>query len=546
MWEMNTVFSKSEARAYILAERKTYTTLEKQQRNEIVVNKIETHPLFRSSKTVALYFPIQGELDITALTKESTKVFLFPAFVENELKYVLPKSNTQFIKRYNFFEPAEFTVYLDKIDLFLVPCLAVNEYSQRLGYGKGNIDRYFAKLNYPASLIHVADRLISFEAEAYDVKCRDIVTPFKNTALILAAGESARFGENKVLKKLGNLPVFMHSVNTFLKNSFECILVAQTEVLQAFSNSEFKNPAVFTLIGKESRFMSMQTGLNLATGTYVYVHDAARPVILAEDLKNIKTVLETKQGAVLANPIYSSLKNYDGETLDRTNYFTTITPQAFLKTKLKECISSAKKTDYQDEFELFSEQSEPFTLLLSENRLPKITTMADFLLTKSYFLKPSLVGNSFDIHPFEKGGELTLAGVLIEKNQHFLAVSDGDVVVHSVTEAILGALNLGDLGTNFKETDKINQNRSSFEFLAYALKKANDLNYRVKNVDITVMLEQPKLGFKKTLISKNLMQALNCPLVSVKATTFEKNGLIGQSQAIGCLTTVLLEENYVN
>ena len=539
---MNTVFSKAEARAYILAERKTYTASEKQQRNEIVLSKIKAHPLYQNSKTVALYFPIQGELDIAALTKESNKVFLFPAFVENELRYVLPKPNTQFIKRYNFFEPADFTVYSEKIDLFLVPCLAVNEHSQRLGYGKGNIDRYFAALKYSAALIHVADRLISFEAEAHDVKAKDIVTPFKNTALILAAGASSRFGENKALKKLINLPVFMHSVNTFLKNGFECILVAQNEVLDTFSNSEFKNPAVFTLTGKETRFLSMKVGLNQATGTYVYVHDAARPVILGEDLENIKTVLETKQGAVLANPIYSSLKNYNGETLDRTNYFTTITPQAFLKTKLKECVSVAKKTDYQDEFELFSEQSEPFTLLLSENRLPKITTPADFSLTKSYFLKPSLVGSSFDIHPFEKGGELTLAGVLIEKDNHFLAVSDGDVVLHSLTEAILGALNSGDLGDNFKETDKINQNRSSFEFLALALKKANDLNYRVKNADITVMLEQPKLGLKKTLISKNLMQTLNCPLVSVKATTFEKNGLIGQSRAIGCLATVLLEE----
>ncbi len=539
---MNIVFSKTEARAYILVERKTYTVLEKQQRNEIVISKIKAHPLYQNSETVALYFPIQGELDITALTKESNKVFLFPAFVENELKYVLPKRNTQFIKRYNFFEPADFTVYSEKIDLYLVPCLAVNEHSQRLGYGKGNIDRYFASLKYSAALIHVTDRLISFEAEAHDVKAKDIVTPFKNTALILAAGKSSRFGESKALKKLVNLPIFMHSVNTFLKNGFECILVAQTEVLEAFFNSEFKNPAVFTLTGKETRFLSMQTGLNQATGTYVYVHDAARPVILGEDLENIKTVLETKQGAVLANPIYSSLKNYNGETLDRTNYFTTITPQAFLKTKLRECVSVAKKTDYQDEFELFSEQSEPFTLLLSENRLPKITTPTDFSLTKSYFLKPSLVGSSFDIHPFEKGGELTLAGVLIEKNYHFLAVSDGDVVLHSLTEAILGALNSGDLGDNFKETDKINQNRSSFEFLAFALKKASDLNYRVKNADITVMLEQPKLGLKKTLISKNLMRALNCPLVSVKATTFEKNGLIGQSRAIGCLATVLLEE----
>lgn len=542
MLEMNTVFSKQEARAYILAERKTYTDSEKQQRNEIVLNKIKAHPLFQNSQTVALYFPIQGELDITALTKESAKVFLFPAFVGGELKYVLPKPNTQFIKRFNFFEPADFTVYSEKIDLFLVPCLAVNEHSQRLGYGKGNIDRYFAALNYSADLIHVADRLVSFEAEAHDVKAKDIVTPFKNSALILAAGESLRFGENKALKKLSNLPVFMHSVNTFLKSGFECILVAQSEVIEVFFNSEFKNPAVFTLTGKETRFLSMQVGLNLATGTYVYVHDAARPVILPEDLEQIKTVLETKQGAVLANPIYSSLKNYNGETLDRTNYFTTITPQAFLKTKLKECVSLAKKTDYQDEFELFSEQSEPFTLLLSENKLPKITTMSDFLLTKSCFLKPSLVGSSFDIHPFEKGGELYLAGVLIENGKHFLAVSDGDVVLHSVTEAILGALNSGDLGDNFKETDKINQNRSSFEFLAYALKKANDLNYRVKNADITVMLEQPKLGLKKTLISKALMQALDCPLVSVKATTFEKNGLIGQSQAIGCLATVLLEE----
>lgn len=536
------MFSKDEARAYILAERKTYTVLEKQKRNEIVLNKIKALPLFQNSKTVGLFFPIQGELDITALTKENEKVFLFPAFVENELKYVLPKPNTQFIKRYNFFEPTDFTVYSEKIDLFLVPCLAVNEHRQRLGYGKGNIDRYFASLNYSATLIHVADRLVSFVAEAHDVKAKDIVTPFKNTALILAAGASFRFGENKALKKLVNLPVFMHSVNTFLKNGFECILVAQTEVLKAFFSSELKNPAVFTLTGKETRFLSMQTGLNQATGTYVYVHDAARPVILAEDLENIKTVLETKQGAVLANPIYSSLKNYNGETLDRTNYFTTITPQAFLKTKLKECVDLAKKTNYQDEFELFSEQNEPFTLLLSENRLPKITTPADFSLIKSYFLKPSLVGSSFDIHPFEKAGELKLAGVLIEKDKHFLAVSDGDVVLHSLTEAILGALNSGDLGDNFKETDKINQSRSSFEFLALALKKANDLNYRVKNADITVMLEQPKLGLKKTLISRNLMQALNCPLVSVKATTFEKNGLIGQSQAIGCLATVLLEE----
>lgn len=540
------MFSKADARAYILASRSSFSDTQKKQRNEVVLAKIKANPLYQKSKTVAIYFPIQGEIDITTLYKDKTKVFLFPAFVGDELKYVVPKPDTQFIKRFNFYEPAEFELFSEPIDVFLLPCLAVNECGQRLGYGKGNIDRYFTHLNYLPNLIHVADRLLSFQAEPHDVKTTQVITPFLNTALILAAGQSSRFGEDKCLKELVGLPVFMHSVNTFLKNGFECILVGNDNLFADFLKNQVEMPEIILTKGGQNRFLSMQNGLRLATGTNVYIHDAARPIISEADLKSISEVLLSKTGAVLANPVYSSLKNYRGETLDRSNYFMTITPQAFLKSKLKELVSVTKKTDYQDEFELFSEHQEPFTLLLSENRAPKITTTADFLVNQALLFKPSLVGSSFDIHPLSEGGELKLAGVLIEKNEHLQAVSDGDVVLHSLTEAIFGALNLGDLGDNFKETDAINQNRSSFEFLTFALSKVSENNFGIKNADITIMLEKPKLGFKKSLIKQALMQALDCPLVSVKATTFEKNGLIGQSKAIGCLTTVLLEENYAN
>ena len=153
------------------------------------------------------------------------------------------------------------------------------------------------------------------------------------------------------------------------------------------------------------------------------------------------------------------------------------------------------------------------------------------------------IGQSIDIHPLKAGCRLVLGGVEIDSQKGLIGHSDADALLHAIAESILGALALGDLGTHFSDTDDKWRNVSSLLILEAVYQKMHEANYRIGNVDATILAENPKLAPYIIQMRENVAQTLHCNLdqVSIKATRGEKLGFIGQEEGIAALAVCLLE-----
>jgi 2-C-methyl-D-erythritol 2,4-cyclodiphosphate synthase len=152
---------------------------------------------------------------------------------------------------------------------------------------------------------------------------------------------------------------------------------------------------------------------------------------------------------------------------------------------------------------------------------------------------PLRVGHGYDIHRVRLGGRLMLAGVAVADDMSAVAHSDGDVVLHAVVDAVLGALGRGDIGEMFPNTDPQWRGADSRVFVEAAMAEARSAGYRVVNADVTVLAERPKLKAFKAEMARNLGQLLECP-VNIKAGTNESCDAIGRGEAVACHAVVLL------
>lgn len=152
------------------------------------------------------------------------------------------------------------------------------------------------------------------------------------------------------------------------------------------------------------------------------------------------------------------------------------------------------------------------------------------------------IGSSMDIHRLIPNRKLILGGVELKSKVGSLAHSDGDVVYHAICEAIIGALGLGDLGDHFPSSNQKYKDYDSSKFVIEANKLLKSKKYKISNLDVSIILESPKLGSTKLLIKKNIAKLLNLKLdqVNVKAGTMEKIGEIGKNKAVLAFATVLI------
>lgn len=153
------------------------------------------------------------------------------------------------------------------------------------------------------------------------------------------------------------------------------------------------------------------------------------------------------------------------------------------------------------------------------------------------------IGSGFDAHKIERGKGFTLAGVFISCSHKIIAHSDGDIISHSVCDALLGAANLGDIGQHFPNTQDF-KNVSGETMIRSVLKKIKEKNYKISNLDITYIGEIPNISNSKNKIVKNLSKYLkvNEELISLKATTTDKLGFIGKKEGVACLANVLIHK----
>ena len=157
-------------------------------------------------------------------------------------------------------------------------------------------------------------------------------------------------------------------------------------------------------------------------------------------------------------------------------------------------------------------------------------------------------GLGYDSHRFADGHNIWLGGVEIPHDKAFSAHSDGDVVLHALTDAILGAIAAGDIGEHFPPTEERWKGKSSDFFVKHAVSLANDKNFRIVNIDITIIAEQPKLRPFKITIANRIAEIVDISpdCVSVKAKTNEKMGSLGRSEGIATIANVLLIDKSLN
>ncbi len=356
-----------------------------------------------------------------------------------------------------------------------------------------------------------------------------------NYFVILAAGKSKRFGKNflKQFYKYKNKEIIDHSVEKSLKSKlFKKIIIVSNNARYL---KKKKYPKLITIIkgGKERSDSSLNAlkFIKKYNPKNVYIHDAARPNFSIKLLKNISKNLKKNKAVV---PIVNSrdsikykVKN-EVFNLNRKNSLLTQTPQAF---NFKELYKLAKKekSKINDEATLFLNQNYKIKFIPGENSNNKITYLDDIKTSQTFH------GLGFDIHRLVKNKKLFLGGVKIPFHSGLKGHSDGDVILHAITDAILGALRKKDIGTYFPNSKKFKNIRSP-KMLRPVVENLYKSNFSINNLDINLICEQPKVSKYRTKIINSISKLTNLKrdLINLKGKTVEKLGLIGKEKAIAC------------
>lgn len=377
------------------------------------------------------------------------------------------------------------------------------------------------------------------------------------SAIILCGGTGSRanLGYNKVFYEVGGKPLLWHAINSFI-NIDECeeIIVVSQRVERRSIEEMFPHINKITYVdGGSTRQKSVENGVAAVKTKNVLVHDAARGSVSEQDAIKLVLKLRDYSCALPCLPIADTLKHVENNqvkaTVDRSKTFRAQTPQAFYADLLKVEINSANKRgqNYTDEITLF-ENKDKYSIGIIEGSeaYNKFTFPSDFQKREENLM--FRIGQSTDIHEFEKGRDLILGGVKIDYDYGLKGHSDADVLLHAVAESILGALGLGDLGTHFPDTDQRYKGADSKELLKKVIKLMNEMNYKIGNIDTLILVESPKMAphIEKMRTNISFLCQTNQQNVNVKATRGEKMGFIGRGEGCMAQAVVLLQKTQIN
>lgn len=369
-----------------------------------------------------------------------------------------------------------------------------------------------------------------------------------NTALIVAAGMGIRSGlkESKVLFKVNQKPIFLYSVDTFLSLGFKVVLVVSKKDYQDMM--AYVDDRVVVVLGGKTRSESVKNGLKIVDTPYVYIHDAARPMVSKDMILALSKSLELKDAVCLFEKVTQAIKLYDGKMITskkRDAYLLAQTPQAFVTEKVKYAYLRADAS-FDDDIALYQSfyPEDEIGVILNEEENLKLTYQKDFDYFKYKIEGEDMrIGHSFDLHQYVEDRPLILGGIKIDHHKGLLGHSDADVLCHAIAEAMLGALSLGDLGTHFPDHDPSYKNMDSTKILKDVYDMVKSLGYHLVNVDAMIFAQAPKINPYILDIRKNISKVLDEDIdkISVKATTYEKVDAIGKEEAMAAEATLLLK-----
>ncbi len=368
-------------------------------------------------------------------------------------------------------------------------------------------------------------------------------------AIIVAGGQGNRAGTAlpKQWQTLLGKRVIDWSIDTFSRHPdiSDVIVVATPELGEPKAGQRFirAEPG-------ETRTGSVLNGLkalSAADDTIVLVHDAARPGIDDATISELISALNDFDAAapamVMADALKKQLAQNKLENVDRSELLRIQTPQTFRLGRIREALQK-HGAEFVDDLSAIQGTDARITLTIGSVRLSKITYPEDFDMLARLLAPTGIprVGKGFDVHEFEPGDHVTLCGVHIPHSAKLKGHSDADAGWHALTDAILGAVALGDIGDHFPPSDPRWKNADSALFLKHAQDLATAKGYRIDSCDITVICEAPKVKPHREAMRARTAELLGLPLdaISVKATTTEGLGFTGRREGIAAEAIAVL------
>lgn len=371
----------------------------------------------------------------------------------------------------------------------------------------------------------------------------------KISAVILASGISSRFGEDKMLFVIDGKPLIVKTVEPFIKSESidEIVIVANSYNIDKIA-SLFDNCAkpVAVIEGGNSRHLSSYKGICEASGDYVLIHDGARCFVEEDLIDRVVNALTNESSVIPIVPISDSLvvKNDKRiEYFDRESVKAVQTPQAFDRKKLIDLYDKYLDSPILDQITdnggLWIQEYPLITVEGSLNN-KKITYMGD--IKDDSKLK---IGNGYDMHRLVEGRRLVLGGICIPHDKGLLGVSDSDVVLHALMDALLSSASLPDIGNQFPSSDCRYNGIDSTVLLSDVLNKVAKCGLKPVSISVTILAQKPRLSPYIHSIKDNiaLLCGVSADSVGITSTTTEGLGLIGREEGIACYASVICTNN---
>ncbi len=373
----------------------------------------------------------------------------------------------------------------------------------------------------------------------------------KTAVIVVAAGRGSRAGGDipKQWRDLGGQPVLARTLAAFTGFGRVVLVLAPEDMPRGLALTAGR---VTLVAGGDSRGASVQNALELLTGSgvdQVLIHDGARPFVSRPLILRVLAALADHDGAAPALAVTDALwRGASGLVtggLRRDGLWRAQTPQGF---RYEAILGAYRSRDGSaaaaDDVELALAAGLTVAIVAGEEDNIKITWPEDFVRGDRILgaMMDVRLGNGYDVHAFCDGDHVMLCGVKVPHGRGLLGHSDADVGMHALTDAIYGALALGDIGRHFPPTDPRWKGAASEIFLAHAGKLAADQGYRVANADVTLVCEHPKIGPYAQAMAAELARILGVDAgrISVKATTSEGLGFTGRKEGIAALATAAL------
>lgn len=383
-------------------------------------------------------------------------------------------------------------------------------------------------------------------------------------ALLVAAGRGLRAGGEapKQYRLVGGRSVLGHALAPFLATpgiSRIAVVIGEGDEARYAAAIAELDPARLTspTLGGLTRQDSVRRGLLTLSACgfdgIVLVHDAARPFVSVAQIGAAILALGCSEiAAIPALPVTDTIKRIDAggrvaETPPRDRLVSVQTPQVFRFAPLLAAHQAALANGhagFTDDAALMEWAGHPVATFRGDPANVKLTDPEDFVRAEARMGANLVtrVGTGYDVHAFGEGDHVWLGGVRIAHDRGVVAHSDGDVALHALTDALLGALSEGDIGTHFPPSDPQWRGAASARFLAFAAGRVAQRGGRIDHLDLTVICEAPKVGPHRDEIRAQIAAICGVGLdrVAIKATTSERMGFTGRREGLAALATATI------